>query len=160
VTEIQVTFSAQVTVAAGAFTLTRAGLSNGQPGDNATVVAGFTTQVVNGVTVATLSFSGANTTGGSLDDGSWTLTVDHTKVTAVAGGAAMDADYTQTNIKRLFGDVNGDGVVNNPDLVAFIAAFGASRGDPAYNPALDADGDGVINNPDLVAFIARFGSSV
>jgi FG-GAP-like repeat/Dockerin type I domain len=160
VTEIKVTFSTQVNIATGAFTLKRVGLPNGVAGDNATVVAGFTTQVVGGVTVATLTFSGANTTGGSLDDGNWTLTVDRTKVTAVTGGAAMAADYTQAGIKRLFGDVNGDGFVNITDLGAFRAAIGSQAGDAAYNAALDVNGDGFINIADLGAFRDRIGSSI
>src|SRR5207248_2887840 len=82
VTTLTVTFDTLVSLAAGAFTLTRVGLPNGAPGDNATVgTITVTTQTVNGVTVATLTFGGANTTAGSLDDGNWTLTIDHTKVT-------------------------------------------------------------------------------
>ena len=160
VTQINVTFSTPVNLAAGAFTLTRVGRPNGQAGDNAAVVANFTTQLVNGQTVATLTFSGTNTTAGSLDDGNWTLTVDHTKVTAVSGGATMAADYTQTGIKRLFGDVNGDGFVNITDLGAFRAAIGSQAGDGAYDPALDYDGNGFINIADLGAFRDRIGSSI
>ena len=61
VTAIAVTFNTRVNLAASAFTLTRVGLPNGVAGDNATVVADFTTRVVNGLTVATLTFGGGNT---------------------------------------------------------------------------------------------------
>ena len=158
VTSIDVSFNTIVTLGAGAFTLTRVGLPNMMPGDNATVTIGVTTQSVGGHTVATLTFSGVNTTSGSLNDGNWTLTVDHTKV--AAKGTAMAADFTQTNIKRLFGDINGDGFVNTPDLVAFRSAIGTMVGDPSYSAAFDINGDGFINTPDLVAFRTNIGSNV
>src|SRR5262249_59626735 len=81
VSTVTVTFNTTVTLAAGAFSLKRVGLPNGGAGDNAvigTITVG--TQTVGGVTVATLTFSGANVTAGSLNDGNWTLTVDHTKI--------------------------------------------------------------------------------
>ena len=158
VTDVEVTFSTQVTIAAGAFTLTRVGLPNGAPGDNATVVAGFTTQVVNGGTVATLTFSGANTDFGSLQDGTWTLTVDHTKVTATAGGAAMAADYTQTGIKRLFGDSDGNGTVDALDLFRLRTSFGKVSTDPGFLAYFDFDGNGTVDALDLLRFRQRFGT--
>ena len=157
VKDIEVTFSTQVTIAAGAFTLTRVGLPNGAPGDNATVVAGFTTQVVNGGTVATLTFSGANTDFGSLQDGTWTLTVDHTKVTATSGGAAMAADFTQTGIKRLFGDSDGNGTVDALDLLRLRTSFGKTSADPGYLAYFDFDGSGTVDALDLLRFRQRFG---
>ena len=44
-----------------------------------------------GVTIATLTFNGIDTFAGSLIDGRYALTVDHTKVTA--NGTAMAADF-------------------------------------------------------------------
>jgi hypothetical protein len=160
VTTLAVTFSSAVTLLPGAFSLQRVGLP-GAPGDNATVgTITVGTQSVNGVTVATLTFAGANSTAGSLDDGNWTLTVDHTKVQSAAGAAPMAADFTQANIKRLYGDVNGDGVVNGLDFGFFRNAFGTAAGDPAYLDYLDYNGDGVVNGLDFAQFRTRFGVTI
>jgi hypothetical protein len=158
-TVLAVTFNTVVSLQSGAFTLTRVGLPNGVAGDNATVgTITVNLQTVGGVSVATLSFGGANVTTGSLDDGNWTLTIDHTKVSA--GGVPMAADSSQANIKRLFGDVNGDGTVNGLDYASFRAAYGSVTGSPAYMPDLDYNGDGAINGLDYAQFRARYGSTV
>jgi hypothetical protein len=155
VADVEVTFNSQVTIAAGAFTITGTDV-NGNPLTNVTV--SFTTQVVNGKTVATLSFTGTDTQFGSLSDGTWTLKVDHTKVTT--DGTAMAADYTQSGIKRLFGDVNGDATVNGLDYANFRAAFGTTLGDANYRDYLDFNADGAINGFDFAQFRARFGTTL
>jgi hypothetical protein len=161
VTTLAVTFSTAVTLLPGAFSLKRVGLPGGAAGDNAAVgTIIVSTQTVNGVTVATLTFGGANTTAGSLDDGNWTLTIDHTKVQSASGAAPMAADFTQVNIKRLYGDVNGDGAVNGLDLALFRSAFGTAAGDANYLAYLDYNGDGVINGLDLAQFRTRFGLTI
>jgi hypothetical protein len=161
VTTLAVTFDTTVTIAAGAFTLTRAGLPNGQPGDGAAVgTVSVTTQTVGGVTVATLSFSGANVTAGSLADGNWTLAVDHTKVLTTAGAVPMAADFTQAGIKRLFGDGNGDGRVDNADFFLLRSTFGLSAGQAGFLAAFDYDGSGLIDNADFFQFRARFGLTI
>lgn len=147
VTTLAVTFTGEVTLAAGAFSLTGVDL-NGNAISVGTV--SFTTQNVGGNTIATLSFSGAGTNFGSLADGRWNLAVDATKVTA--GGQEMASPFTQTGIRRLFGDVDGNGTVNGLDLTAFRAAFGGT-----YRADLDSNGDGVVNGLDLTAFRTRFG---
>ena len=160
-TTIAVTFNTRVTVGPGAFILTRVGLPNGVAGDNATVgTLSVATQVVNWQTVATLTFAGMNTNGGSLDDGNWTLTVVGTQVTAIADGTAMAADYTQANVNRLFGDSNGDGVINEADMSAFAPAIGSVAGGPTYAAAFDYTGDGFINGLDLIQFRSRIGDSL
>jgi hypothetical protein len=161
VTTLAVTFDTTVNIAAGAFALKRVGLPNGGAGDNATVgTINVSTQTVGGVTVATLTFAGANVTAGSLADGNWTLTVDHTKVTTAVGGTPMAADYTQTGIKRLFGDANGDGHVDNADFFLFRSTFGLSTGQAGFLAAFDYDGSGTIDNADFFQFRARFGWTI
>jgi hypothetical protein len=59
-------------------------------------------------------------------------------------------------LHRLFGDVNGDQVVNGFDLGFFRTAFGTQAGDPNYLSYLDINGDGVINGFDLGQFRTRF----
>jgi hypothetical protein len=141
VTSLTVTFSSQVTLAPGAFILTPQG---GLP-----VAPSFTTAVNNGATVATITF------GGSLADGRYTLTTVASLVRDLTG-IAMAADR-QDALFRLFGDVNGDAVVNGTDLTAFRNAFGASSADANYAWYLDSSGDGVINGTDLTAFRTHFG---
>ena len=160
-TTIAVTFNTRVIVGPGAFILTRVGLPNGVDGDNATVgTISVATQVVNWQTVATLTFAGMNTTGGSLDDGNWTLTVVGTQVTAIADGTAMAADDAQANVKRLFGDSNGDGIINQADMSAFAPAIGSAVGNPTYLAAIDYNDDGFINGLDLIQFRNHIGDSI
>jgi hypothetical protein len=59
-------------------------------------------------------------------------------------------------LHRLFGDVNGDQVVNGFGLGFFRTAFGTQAGDPNYLSYLDINGDGVINGFDLGQFRTRF----
>jgi hypothetical protein len=156
VVQMAVTFSTAVDPAllASAFRLTR-------PADGAAVGAvSVATAVVSGQTVATLTFSGAGTEFGSLADGRWALTVDHTKVVATAGGVAMPADFSLANIERLYGDVNGDGKVDNTDFFQFRSTFGLSAGQAGFLAAFDYDGNGVIDNTDFFQFRARFGRTI
>lgn len=74
----------------------------------------------------------------------------------VAVGAWMDADYaTFAGSAYLYSahcpaDVNGDGVVDNGDIGAFVTLFLAG------SPAADFNGDSVVDNGDISAFIAAF----
>jgi hypothetical protein len=164
VTSLTVTFSTQVTFTstpAAAFTLTSN--SNGAP-------VGFTAtaSVAGDVTVVTLSgFSGDAAQFGSLADGSYTLTTLANQVNA--GGIALDGNADGTGgdnftfgdaqgLYRLFGDINGDRVVNGLDFGLFRNAFGTQVGDAGYLSFLDFDGDGFINGFDLGQFRTRFGT--
>ena len=148
VTSAAVTFTQPVTLAAGAITLTQR-----SPTGGAGTPIAFTLTPSANSTVYTLTFAN----NGSLADGIYDLTV--------VGGTA-DASSTLTNtttqtytFDRLFGDINGDGVVNNYDYALFGRAFGSSVGQSAYVVAFDYNGDGVINNLDYAQFGRRFGMS-
>jgi Dockerin type I domain len=152
VTDVTVTFDRVVGFAGApeaAFRLTRTG-PGGALGDVALAVdlSGSTATQ----TVARLTFGGPLTEGSaaapSLSDGRYTLTV--------FGGQAQGGDYVAT-LLRLFGDVNGDAVVNGTDLTAFRGAFGANSLDASYLAAFDWNGDGAINGTDLTQFRNRFG---
>jgi hypothetical protein len=54
---------------------------------------------------------------------------------------------------RLPGDVNGDNVVNDTDLLAVLFAFGTN------DPASDLDGNGIVNDADLLIVLFNFGQS-
>jgi hypothetical protein len=124
--------------------------------------------VAGDVTVVTLSgFSGDAAQFGSLADGSYTLTTLANQVNA--GGIALDGNADGTGgdnftfgdaqgLYRLFGDINGDRVVNGLDFGLFRNAFGTQVGDAGYLSFLDFDGDGFINGFDLGQFRTRFGT--
>ncbi|MEO1616064.1 MAG: hypothetical protein AAFV88_09460, partial [Planctomycetota bacterium] len=124
------------------------------------------TSVVDGKTVAVLTFSGAGTverigTGvldDSLADGNYLLTVLAANV--VTSGVPMAADLTfggQTfgepdndEFFRLYGDDDGDGDVDFDDLnLGFIPSFNAIDGEGNFNAGLDYDGDGDLDFDDL-----------
>ena len=155
VNEITVSFSEIVNVSAADFLL-----QNTDTGTNVTPTV--STQVIDGKTVATLTFSGTGTTAGSLDDGNYSLTILDSITDALgnqldgdgdgsAGGNATDDFF------RLFGDSNGDGTVNIIDFFQFRNTFG----DPDnFDPRFDVNGDGVINILDFFQFRSRFGTSI
>ena len=161
-TSITVTFhgSGNPTALASAFTLTRMGLPNGEAGDNATpgTITVATSTNASGNTLATLTFSGANTEAGSLADGNWTLTINASQITA--GGIPMSSDYVQPDIKRLFGDINGSGTVDSSDLGIFGTTFGLTSTSPAFIVGFDSDGNGIIDSTDFGAFGTRFGLTI
>jgi hypothetical protein len=155
VTSLTATFRTIVSLDAGAFSLQRIG--------GAAVTLNQSGSVVGGRTVAVLTFTGPGVTAGSLDDGTYTLTVSSARVRdqqgivldgdgdGVAGG-----DY-HLQLHRLYGDANGDGTVNGLDLALFRSAFGTTAGTPGYLNYLDFNGDGRVDVLDLVAFRSRFG---
>jgi acyl-CoA thioesterase FadM len=72
--------------------------------------------------------------------------------------ALAGPDQSQTS-HRLFGDINGNKVVNNADYGLFRNAFGSAAGSAAYVNAFDFDNNGVINNADYGQFRNRFGKT-
>ncbi len=137
VDSLTLTFSAPVNLSAGAITLATAA------GD----AVPFTLTTPDGGRTWTLTFTGSQFIGGSLANGRYTLTVHAAGVTGQSGGAlATDATYS---FFRLFGDANGDGTVNNADLIAFKRAYNSKKGLAGYVPYFDYDGNGVIDADDL-----------
>jgi hypothetical protein len=112
-----------------------------------------TTGVVDGATVATLTFSGAETEFGSLRDGTYTLTVSAAQVV----GGLTAGDYTAA-LYRLYGDANGDRRVDNADFFLFRGTFGLATGQTGYLAFFDANGDERVDNADFFQFRARFGT--
>jgi uncharacterized delta-60 repeat protein len=163
VTSLTVRFSSQVTFSGSpdhAFTLVRTG------GSSVSFIA--TISVQNGGTVVLLDhFTGPDTEFGSLADGRYTLTALASQISS--GGQALDGDADGTaggnfvfgdsqGLFRLFGDVNGDQIVNGLDFGYFKNAFGTQASDSAYLSYFDFNGDGVINGFDFGQFKLRFGT--
>jgi hypothetical protein len=111
-------------------------------------------------TVARLTFSGAGTTTGSLNDGVYTFKVLAAGVSDL-GGLVLDGDNNGSaggdfsfGFHRLFGDADGNATVNSIDFAAFRMFFGIA------GPAFDYDGNGVVNSSDFAEFRKRFGTTL
>jgi hypothetical protein len=155
VNSLTVTFDGPVTLDPGAFDLSRP--------DGTPVELAIAASVVDGRTVAVLTFAGPDVVGGSLADGSYTLTVlaDHVHD---GFGRELDGDGNGSaggnrvdGFSRLFGDSDGDGHVDGLDRAAFRTVFKTSAGDPGYLWYFDFDGDGNVDGLDNGQFNRRFG---
>jgi hypothetical protein len=153
VNRVTVTFGGAVVLDPGAIEL------RGQ--DGSLVDAKFDISMVSGKTVAVLTFAGPEFVGGSLADGSYTLTVlaDHVHDRwgreldgdgdGSAGGDRLDAFF------RMFGDTDGDHDVDHADLDVMLSTFLKSRGDAAFLWYLDYNGDGSVGGLDMAQFNHR-----
>lgn len=146
VTQVSFTFNALVNFGTGAFQLTNL---LGDP--IAGVALNVNSQNVGGVTVATLTFTGAAIINGSLPDGRYRITLVASQVTnQVAPFSAMSANHV-FELHRLFGDANGSASVTSEDFATFRTFFG-------LGPSIfDFDGDGQTNSNDFAEFRKRFG---
>ncbi len=156
VNSITVTFGGAAVLDPGAIELRR---QDGTPVNFQLAVS-----VVGGKTVAVLSFAGPEFVGGSLADGSYTLTVRADRVHD-RWGRELDGDSDGaaggdrvSSFFRLFGDADGDGDVDRADRDRFRAAFHASAGEPGYLWYFDFDGDGDVDGRDNGQFNRRFGT--
>src|SRR5262245_20315207 len=130
VTSFTVSFDGPVTLDAGAFELRAA--------DGALVGLNVATSLENGRTVAVLTFAGTEFVGGSLADGSYTLTIRADRThdrwgreldgngDGSAGGDRVD------EIFRLFGDNDGDGDVDGLDRDLFRSVLTKNAGEVGY----------------------------
>jgi hypothetical protein len=104
-----------------------------------------------------VTFGGAGVVGGSIADGVYDVTL-HASAVTDALGQALAADRLDTFF-RLYGDTNGDQIVNAADNFKFKSAFGTSIGQSGYLAYLDYNDDGIINASDNFQFKRRFGMS-
>jgi probable HAF family extracellular repeat protein len=180
VNSISVTFSGPVTFTSGNAAAAAAfQLQHLSDAVSVTLASAVSTDA-QGHTVVTLSFSGSETDAvssfndgmASLADGRYRLTVFSDQVSANGGvlnGGGPNGDYvspTDTyqgnglHLYRLFGDVNGDGVVDPTDLNRFRSTFNVNNTQENYLLYLDANGDGVVDPSDLNQFRVRFNTNV
>jgi Arylsulfotransferase (ASST) len=155
VNSLTITFSGAAVLDAGAIELRRQ--------DGSLVDAQVSISLVSGKTVAVLTFAGPDIIGGSLADGSYTLTVRADRVhdrwgreldgdgNGSAGGDRVDGFF------RLFGDSDGDRDLDQSDRDLFRSAFKTSAGDAGYLWYFDFDGNGEVNGRDDGQFNRRFG---
>jgi len=155
VNSLTVTFSGAAVLDAGAIELRRQ--------DGSLVGLNADISIVAGKTVAVLTFVGPDIIGGSLADGSYTLTIRGDRVhdrwgreldgdgNGSAGGDRVDSFF------RLFGDSDGGGDVDQLDGDLFRSAFKTSTGDTHYLWYFDFNGDGNVDGLDNGQFNRRFG---
>lgn len=98
--------------------------------------------------------------GGSLPDGTYGLVVTAADVTGVSSSLPMAGDNQTFTFDRLFGDIDGNGIVNNADYLQFKFSYAKLAGSAGYNAGFDYDANGVINNADYFQFKKRYGTSV
>ena len=66
---------------------------------------------------------------------------------------------TFSSVHAITGDVNGDGKVDVKDITLLVKAYGASPGDPRFNPSYDLNQDGRIDLRDIVIVVQNFGKT-
>jgi len=156
VNSLTVTFDHRVTLSASAFELRRE--------DGSVVNLNVASSVVDGKSVAVLTFAGPDVIGGSLADGSYTLTIRSDAVRDGIG-RSLDGDGNGTaggdrveTLLRLFGDSDGDGHVDGSDRDRFRSACKTSAGEPGYLWYFDFDSDGDVDGRDNGVFNRRLDS--
>jgi hypothetical protein len=146
VEDIVYTFSAAVNIANAnqAFTMGLAGTAGTLPSTlSAVPVAGS-----NGTQWAVILTGKAEGTLASIANGEYSITINPQYVVSAADGTTPIGSGQTDTFYRLFGDVNGDEVVNAADNFQLKTALST------YNPAFDANGDGAVNASDNFQFKA------
>ena len=144
--DITYTFSSAVTLTSSAFTLTRRS-------DGLSVPVSAVNANPDGLSYL-LSFGGTSIIGGSLPDGVYDLVLHAANVRDGFGQSLGGGDQTYT-FHRLFGDANGDGIVDNLDLFQFRNSLNVPS---SYLMYFDFNGDSHVDNLDLFAYRSRVGT--
>ncbi len=155
VRSITITFGGTIATApSAAFSVTRVGDNLSIPVTaSAVTVGGGTSQV-------TLTFSGGALINGSLPDGNYTLSIDGSQILDSLGqqldaaGSGLPGSVGTTSFFRLYGDANGDRIVNSADITIVASNY--------LTPGAlgDVDGDGVINSADITIIASNYLSSI
>lgn len=103
--------------------------------------------MANSITLTFANIVNAGVNSASLADGRWQLAIP-------AAGFTSNDTILNEQIRRLFGDGNGDGIVDGTDFGVFGSAFGG------VDPVFDFDNNSPIDGTDFSAFGARFGLTI
>ena len=164
INSMQVVFDGDVDVPNEAVSVVQ--LTDATTSTNASVSTSVSTQFEDGKTTATIQFiSHVRNANNALEDGNYQLTLDADLVTR--DGFPMSKDYVvgdnangDDKFYTLFGDINGDRIVNLFDFIQFRTAFGSNSSSPDYDPTMDFDGGGSIDLIDFSQFRGRYGKSL
>ncbi len=138
---LTVIFSSSVTLSGTPFTL-----MNGSTSIGLSVSGSGTTY--------TITFTGSTDISyGSLIDGEYTFSINHSDVSGISG---FTSNQTFT-FHRLYGDFLGTGTVTAADFSLFDQLYGHSC--PSADWYFDYDGDGYIASYDFVEFADNYGKS-
>jgi hypothetical protein len=144
VESIVYSFSEAVNISGAAATIA---VHSGQPGTAPTL--NWTAIHPNSDGSATqwaVTFSGTGVVGNSIANGVYDITLNSAAVTSDANPAVNVQSRPTDTFYRLFGDINGDRVVNAADNFQFKTAL------TTYNAAFDYNDDGVVNAADNFQF--------
>jgi hypothetical protein len=78
---------------------------------------------------------------------------------SVALAVGLMALFIVPAFADIIGDINGDGKVDNKDLVLLAKAYGSKPGDANWDPRCDFNGNGVVDLTDLVTLAYHYGES-
>jgi hypothetical protein len=149
---LTVRFDQAVTLGGGALTLTKRVTGGGS------VTIPFTVSPGSGAAASfVLSFGANGYVGNSLTDGVYDLQVTAAAITA--NGQGLATGNQTLSFVRIFGDMDGNGAVNNSDMLLFRKSYPAAGGTGGYLWYFDYDQDGTINLLDYQAIMARYGRS-
>jgi glucose/arabinose dehydrogenase len=151
VASLTVTFSREVSVDAGAFSVVGRGMPAGNIGVVVAPASGAATSF-------TLTFSGSSVgADGSLPDGVYDLTIGADKVhNSTAASTTMAANFTST-FHRLLADASGDARIGPEDFNILATNF-AKTGQTAGTG--DFNGDGTTGPEDFNILASRFGTAL
>jgi hypothetical protein len=153
VTSLTYTFSTLVNIDPGAFEVDRTG-----GGTVGLIVSTFTTPT--GQTRVVLNFSGGDIVGRSLADGRYTVKIHSQKIHETSSLALVLSADRVDSIFRLFGDSDGNGVIDNTDMFLIRASMNKSVGQLGYIAFLDFDASGTIDLADYNQLHNRFGKKI
>ena len=164
VKSLVVTFSAVATLDVGAFAILNRAT---QAAVGAVLVSADNSS---GYTVATLTWSGAQTLNGSLVDGNYQLTIDATKVRDSDTGTNLDGDgdgqfggnyifgaADADKFFRLFGDCDGSRKVDGADFAYFALTMNKKLTDAGYLWYFDIDNSTKVDGTDFAYFAPQMG---
>ncbi len=103
-------------------------------------------------TIANLTFDGANTNYGSLNEGLWKLTVKADKVNAAGGKMVTNSEVITY---CLYGDTTGEKAITGKSLAELISTKEASTDMANYLSYLDYNQAGIISTTSMQAFQSR-----
>ncbi len=116
-------------------------------------------QLINPITGAvahthTTNLTSASTYSVSVTPGLWRLRIRADRSLVRAFDERRLLGTVTLNLNLVLGDVNGDNVVDDADLLEILFAFGSTTTAPA-----DVNADGVVDDADLLIVLFAFGST-